>query len=255
MAAHGGHLVVLQWLRANGCDWDDYGGLICSVAAYGGHLAVLQYAHANGCGLDGDMMTSQAAAKGGHLATLQWLRANGGDWDEETTSEAAGGGHLVALQWLRANGCPWDELTCFAAVVRGHLEVLQWAAANGCPWDSATRRQCLQVAQTPIVDQHGRLPVGRHLVAEWIRGQVDVEAEVLQPIAEAVLVREYCNINNCCPSEEGQAAVAAELQRHGLIRRDTSFRSAHSCSGFPYRDCPPLAHYVYTLGGRCIWVF
>jgi hypothetical protein len=45
-AAHGGHLAVLQWARANGCDWDRDE---CSAAAEeDGHLAVLQWLHGNG---------------------------------------------------------------------------------------------------------------------------------------------------------------------------------------------------------------
>jgi hypothetical protein len=37
---------VLQWLRDLGCQWDHK---TCSEAARGGHLAVLQWARANGC--------------------------------------------------------------------------------------------------------------------------------------------------------------------------------------------------------------
>jgi hypothetical protein len=37
---------VLQWLRANGCEWD---GETCENAKKGGHLEVLQWAIANGC--------------------------------------------------------------------------------------------------------------------------------------------------------------------------------------------------------------
>ena len=45
-AAAGGHLALLQWLRQNGCSWDEG---TCSCAASGGHLAVLQWARQNGC--------------------------------------------------------------------------------------------------------------------------------------------------------------------------------------------------------------
>jgi hypothetical protein len=37
---------VLQWARANGCDW---GVETCDEAAAGGHLVVLQWLRANGC--------------------------------------------------------------------------------------------------------------------------------------------------------------------------------------------------------------
>ena len=48
-AARSGHLEVLQWLRANGCPWDEW---TCKYAAEGGHLEVLQWARANGCPWD-----------------------------------------------------------------------------------------------------------------------------------------------------------------------------------------------------------
>ena len=37
---------MLQWARANGCEWDE---VTCYYAAKGGHLEVLQWARANGC--------------------------------------------------------------------------------------------------------------------------------------------------------------------------------------------------------------
>eukprot|EP01052_Picozoa_sp_SAG31_P040647 SAG31_NODE_5938_length_2249_cov_2.764651_3_plen_187_part_01 len=45
IAAHG-RLSVLQWARANGCEWDS---TTCRSAAAGGHLEVLQWARAHGC--------------------------------------------------------------------------------------------------------------------------------------------------------------------------------------------------------------
>ena len=41
-----GHLKVLQWARANGCEWNSS---TCANAAHGGHLEVLQWARANSC--------------------------------------------------------------------------------------------------------------------------------------------------------------------------------------------------------------
>jgi hypothetical protein len=45
----GGHLEVLQWLRANECPWDEG---TCRWAAKCGKLEVLQWARANGCPWD-----------------------------------------------------------------------------------------------------------------------------------------------------------------------------------------------------------
>jgi hypothetical protein len=68
---------VLQWLRANGCPWDEE--------------------------------TCSTAARGGQLEVLQWLRANGCPWDEKTCARAVDIRHLEMLKWARANGAPWDK--------------------------------------------------------------------------------------------------------------------------------------------------
>ena len=49
LAARGGHLEVLQWLREHGCPWDAW---TCELAARGGHLEALQWARANDCPWD-----------------------------------------------------------------------------------------------------------------------------------------------------------------------------------------------------------
>ena len=61
-------MAPLQWLRAQGCPWDEWA---CWYAAIGGHLVV-----------------------------LTWLREQGCRWDESACVRAAGGGHLPVLQWL-----------------------------------------------------------------------------------------------------------------------------------------------------------
>ena len=127
-AARGGQFGVLEWLRENGCPWDE---TTCSGAAENGHLEVLKWWRANDC--PWNVWTCAGAAKGGHLEVLRWARANGCSWDEKTCANAAKGGHLEVLKWARANGCPWNEKTCSAAAEDGHLEVLKWARENGCP--------------------------------------------------------------------------------------------------------------------------
>jgi hypothetical protein len=132
-AAEYGHLLALQWLKANGCDWDKY---TCRCAARDGHLHILQWARENGC--DWDSTTCSCAALHGHLHILQWARENGCAWDKQTCSFAALSGHLSCLQWARANGCDWDEQTCEFAALNCQLHTLQWARENGCPWNSRT---------------------------------------------------------------------------------------------------------------------
>ena len=104
---------------------------LCMIAASGGQLEVLQWLRSND--YPWDAMTCVAAASGGHFKVLRWARANGCLWDEFTCAYAAKHGHFEMLQWARANGCPWDVGTCEWAAMGGQLEVLQWARATGCP--------------------------------------------------------------------------------------------------------------------------
>jgi hypothetical protein len=60
---------VLQWLRANGCDWN---AVTSWKAARGGHLAVLQWAHANGCDWDRQVCLQVAPAGS---ETREWILA------------------------------------------------------------------------------------------------------------------------------------------------------------------------------------
>ena len=120
------------------CPWDAW---TCANAAAGGHLEVLKWARAHGCDwVSSDVYScydcAALAARGGHLEVLKWLLepAQIFDWDDEwTCAKAAEGGQLEVLKWLRANGCQWDARTVEEATAAGHDDVLQWALANGCP--------------------------------------------------------------------------------------------------------------------------
>ena len=114
-------MAMLQWAWANchdGCDWN---ANTCSLAAHGGHLEVLQWARYALCGIGNpgytrplscnwNEGTCSAAAEGGHLEVLQWLRGPiaGCNWNADTCMMAAGGGHIAVLKWARANGCDWN---------------------------------------------------------------------------------------------------------------------------------------------------
>jgi len=133
LAAGGGHLPIIEWLRENECLWDLN---TCSSAARYGHLSTLKWARESGC--PWDLNTCSYAARYGHLSILKWARENGCPWDSNTCSSAARYGHLSDLQWARENGCPWDSNTCSSAARCGHLSILKWARENGCPWDKLT---------------------------------------------------------------------------------------------------------------------
>mmetsp|Transcript_7564 Transcript_7564/g.15699 ORF Transcript_7564/g.15699 Transcript_7564/m.15699 type:complete len:142 (-) Transcript_7564:46-471(-) len=98
-----GHLEILQWVREEGCPWDDR---IC-----------------------------WRAARFGHLEVLQWLWEEECPWNKDVCVWAAQGTHPGVLQWLREEGYPWDFWTCWEASGHGgQFEVLRWAVENGCPY-------------------------------------------------------------------------------------------------------------------------
>lgn len=72
-AAAGGHLLVLQWLKAQGVPWDAHTTIR---AAQGGHLAVLQWTQQQQqppCPLD--MRALEMARQKGHVAVEAWVAA------------------------------------------------------------------------------------------------------------------------------------------------------------------------------------
>ena len=140
--AEKGNLELLQFLRENGCPWDDW---TCWNAARNGHLECLKYAHGNGC--PWGIGTSANTANYGHLECLKYAHEKGYRWDRWTCSCAASEGHLECLKYAHENRCPWDEYTCSKAAVYGHLECLKYAHENGCP-GSANYAHHLLPAQT-----------------------------------------------------------------------------------------------------------
>ena len=133
-AALRGHLNLLKHGKAQSGDAHEvlFGKETCALAAYGGHLHVLMWLRENNCPWDIER-TSQHAARGGRLEVLKYTRDNGYTWNERTCWFAAQGGQLELLEYLRDHDCPWDELTCKAASFGGHLELLKYARENGCP--------------------------------------------------------------------------------------------------------------------------
>ena len=146
VAASKGYLDVLKhWENApedkKKLLWDEY---TCRVAAHGGRLDVLKYLRSQGC--PWNRWTCAYAAEGGRLEVLKWLRSQGCPWDESTCSYAAYGGQLHVLKWARAAGCPWSEYTCSNAAQKGHLDTLKWLRSQNppCPWSKSS---CLYWAQ------------------------------------------------------------------------------------------------------------
>lgn len=105
------------------------GAVVCSLAAWHGHLHVLQWAHAEGCEMDASVCSS--AADGGHLELLRWACAQGCVPDSRACFFAAEMGHLAVLQWLRHQGCPWDRAKCLRACRHYNAEGIKaWIEAQ-----------------------------------------------------------------------------------------------------------------------------
>jgi hypothetical protein len=137
-AAAAGSLEVLWLARRSDCHW---GPECYHRAAHGGHLHVLQWLRAEGCPWRWAEMSCYNAVRGGHPELLPWIQEHMPpcDWMcPETFLHAARGGHLLALQWLYDRGCPWNSKACEEAARSGHLQALQWLRAHGCPWDANT---------------------------------------------------------------------------------------------------------------------
>lgn len=91
---------IFEWLRDNGCDWDE--------------------------------RTCAAAVHKGYIHVLKWVRENGCPWDESACYQAAETGRLHILQWLRSHGCPWNEIDCAnIAILNSKSDILDWMKAEG----------------------------------------------------------------------------------------------------------------------------
>ena len=84
-AVASGNLVLVKWLRDEGCPWDE---MACAWAAMLGHLKILKWLRANGCPWDAE------------TCERSWWRV-GFDFD----------GFDLVLSWARENGCPWTAET------------------------------------------------------------------------------------------------------------------------------------------------
>ena len=93
----GGHLEVLKWARANGCEWDEW---ICYAAARGGHLEVLKWAKANGCPYDA-AACKQAANHG-----LQGFMEFPGEAAPHPIPKISEAAHKAITEWITANPVP-----------------------------------------------------------------------------------------------------------------------------------------------------
>ena len=73
-------------------------------ASRSGHLDVMKWLKANGCEFSWD--TFDYASTNGSLVNMEWLKENGCEFDYYTFTYAAKNGNSETMKWLKGNGCP-----------------------------------------------------------------------------------------------------------------------------------------------------
>jgi hypothetical protein len=130
-AATCNRLSVLQFLRAQGCPWDE---MVSAAAARRGDLEMLHWALEQGCPYNRYALLSSAASSGS-FEMVAWVRQlQFVQLDAETLAAAAAEGHTAMCEHLRAEQCPWGESACNAAFI-GHIDTLRWLHEHGCPFE------------------------------------------------------------------------------------------------------------------------
>ena len=137
-AAQNGHLQCLQYLREQGCPWDEYIPAI--------------------------------AARNGHLHCLRYLREQGCPWNEYAPDWAVRNGHLHCLRYLREQGCPWNSQAPTNAAQNGHLQCLQYLREQGCPWNEPATEAITRIAEKPLTANE--LDIYMNLLCDLVNCQV-----------------------------------------------------------------------------------
>jgi hypothetical protein len=163
-AASSGHLHVLQYLHAEGCDIPSDSYNVCYYAAVQGNLEMLKWLHGIGCTLDYDSSDSgEIAASCPTVELMAWLIEHSAvHLTTHFMSEAAESGNSAMCELLHSHGCPMDEYCCDTAAKagitkHGNLDLLQWFREHGCPWDTdwlaETAARCNSVALMEYLQQ------------------------------------------------------------------------------------------------------
>ena len=156
LAAHNGHVEVMQFLHRAGCDLDraDSNGWTAGILAVEyGHLEVVKFLHTAGCDLEKANNNGNTAgilaADSGHVEVMQFLYRAGCDLDKANNNGdtagilAARSGHLEVVKFLHRAGCDFgkadnDGWTAGILAARnGHLEVVKFLHRAGCDFGKA----------------------------------------------------------------------------------------------------------------------
>ncbi len=101
IAMKNGHVSILKMIRP----WPE-DVPVCAVAALSGNLRILQWLRKEGC--PWDERTCHGAAMKGHLKVLKWCRENCCPWNKYTCAIAADHCQLHVYKRCLQNGCPCE---------------------------------------------------------------------------------------------------------------------------------------------------
>jgi len=128
-------LPMLRYLMAHGYAWNE---AACAAAASGGHLQMLQWLRAQSPPCPWNSHTCWEAAQRGHLHVLQWVRAQEPPcpWDDNLLEAAIFGEQVHVMAYLAEQGHAVAAEACDEAVRYGRLEALKWLRSRKppCPW-------------------------------------------------------------------------------------------------------------------------
>ena len=113
-----------------------------SLAAHLGHLHIVQWLHQNGVSLDHDRIADllKVAARRGDLPMTQWLWRQGAHFKNKGSialGEAVSCGHLRLSQWLVGQGSEdlpdiYDSDALMLATKGGHNAIFRWLIGSNC---------------------------------------------------------------------------------------------------------------------------
>lgn len=204
--AYHGAIDVLEWMKHRYPEtlmaWD---AITCDAAARGGHVVALQWLRAQHPCCPWYTRTCVAAAAGGHLDTLKWLRAQDPpcEWSDNVCTAAAEGNHVEILRWLRSQDppCPIDYWAYEVAALCGHLDVLKWWEEQESTFTVEEINELMLIAVSKghvfvlnwlVSDPHPQLDLlntctirkcaeenGQLVVLEWLQGMAGLKQQRL----------------------------------------------------------------------------
>jgi len=125
-------LKVMQWLKNKDLTPDD--GLAYCYACENGNIVMLEWLKANGCPFDWPYLDSALcfSAKSENANSARWLKDNGYPILRYSCSLAAPYGNLEMAKFMKECGCGWGKHMMRRACENGHLHFLKWMVDIGC---------------------------------------------------------------------------------------------------------------------------